>query len=281
MMNESGALPQMPFAVNKRGNKSSALALRRVNFLDAWSVWRRNLDVYLRLWKMELAAPLIEPFFMIFAFGWGVGSLVAARVEGIPYLSFVGAGVLAFTVISRALFETTYGSYFRMVYQSTYDAILATPVDVESLAFAEICWAVTKAAIDSFLILIVLAVFGAATSWLALSVPLFLIVGSFFIAGLSLGVTAHVHDIDNYNLYLAIFFSVIFLCGAWFPVSVLPQALQLLAWTIPITSAIDLTRAALNGQFMPRHFLELFYMMLSALVFIEWALRSLRRRMIA
>jgi len=259
----------------------SLLALGRVNLLDAWSVWRRNLDVYLRLWKMELAAPLIEPFFMIFAFGWGVGSLIAARVEGVPYLSFVGAGVLAFTVISRALFETTYGAYFRMVYQSTYDAILATPVDAESLAFAEICWAVTKAAIDACLILIVLCVFGAATSWYALLVPLPLLAGSFFIAGLSLGVTAHIHDIDSYNLYLAIFFSAIFLCGAWFPVKALPQALQWFAWMIPITSAIDVTRAALIGKFLPRHLLELFYVLFAAFVFIEWALRSLRRRMVA
>jgi ABC-type uncharacterized transport system permease subunit len=73
---------------------------------------------------------------------------------------------------------------------------------------------------------------------------------------------------------------VIFLCGAWFPVSVLPQPLQLLAWMIPITSAIDLTRAALNGNFMPRHLLELLHATVSAR-FIEWALRSLRRRMIA
>lgn len=276
-MFEADALSNTHSAPNER----RAFALASVNLRDAWSVWRRNLDVYLRLWKMELAAPLIEPFFMIFAFGWGVGSLVAARVEGIPYLSFVGAGVLAFTVISRALFETTYGSYFRMVYQSTYDAILATPVDVESLAFAEIWWAVTKAAIDACLILVVLFVFGVATSFYAVLVPLPLIAGSFFIAGLSLGVTAHIRDIDNYNLYLAIFFSAIFLCGAWFPVSALPQALQVLAWLIPITSAIDLTRAALNGNFATRHLLEFFYLLLTAFLSIEWALRSLRKRMVA
>ena len=105
---------------------------------------------------------------MVFAFGWGVGSLIAAEVSGLPYLSFVGAGVLAFTVLSRSMFETAYGSYFRMVYQNTFDAILATPVEPESLAFAEISWAATKALIDSFIILIVLLVFGAAPSWLAL-----------------------------------------------------------------------------------------------------------------
>src|SRR5687768_9153167 len=112
-----------------------------------------------------------------------------------PYLSFVGAGVLSFAAISRALFECAYGSYFRMVYQSTFDAILATPVEVESLAFAEMCWATTKAAIDSLIILLILYLFGAAASPFALLTPLPLVGGAFFAAALTLSVTARVHDI--------------------------------------------------------------------------------------
>src|SRR5215210_1231152 len=216
----------------------AGLALSRANARDAFVVWQRNLEVYLRLWKVLMVPPLIEPVFSIFAFGWGVGSLIASRVEGIPYLSFVGAGLLAFTVIMRALFETTYGSYFRMVYQSTYDSILATPVEVESLACAEICWAVTKSSFDSVIILFILVLFGAATSPFAALAPLPLAVGSLWIASLSLGITAHTHDIDSYNVYMAVFFSSIFLCGAWFPLEVLPAALRWLAWAIPLTSVV-------------------------------------------
>lgn len=279
-MNVAAAKTVAPQTGAPAGQRFS-LAISRVDGRDALSVWQRNFLVYVRQWKMHMVAPLIEPVFTVFAFGWGIGSLIAARVEGVSYLSFVGAGVLAFTVIMRALFETTYGSYFRMVYQSTYDAILATPVEAESLAFAEICWAVTKAALDSLIILAVLALFGAATSAFALLAPVPLIVGSFFIAALSLGVTAHVHDIDSFNLYMAVFFSSIFLCGAWFPIEVLPQSLRLLAWAIPLTSAIDLTRALLTGTFYLRHIYEALYLTLTAVVFTEWALRSLRRRMVS
>ena len=261
--------------------EARALALLRVDMRDTMAVWRRNLLVHLRMWKVHVVAPIIEPIFTVFAFGWGVGALITARVEEMPYLSFVGAGVLAFTVIMRAMFETTYASYFRMVYQSTYDAILATPVDVESLALAEILWAVTKALIDAVIILIILIIFGAATSPWALLAPLPLLVGSFFIAGLSLGITAHIHDIDSYNFYMAIFFSLIFLCGAWFPIDVLPGALQVLARVLPLSSAIDLTRAFLTGNFQQRHIYEALYLLVTALVFCEWAMRSLRRRMLA
>jgi lipooligosaccharide transport system permease protein len=258
-----------------------ATAFRRVDWLDTVAVWRRNLLVHLRTWKVQVIAPVIEPIFSVLAFGWGVGALVTSRVQNVPYLTFVGAGILAFTVIMRAMFETTYGAYFRMVYQSTYDAILATPVEAESLAFAEILWAVSKALIDALIILLILVIFGAATSpWAALA-PVPLVFGSFFIAGLSLGITAHVHDIDSYNFYMAVFFSLIFLCGAWFPIDVLPRPLQFVAWTLPTTSAIDLTRAFLTGSFLKRHIFEALYLLFMAVVFTEWAMRSLRRRMVA
>ena len=138
----------------------SSLAMMHVNLRDALAVWRRTVEVHLRLWKLNLIAPAIEPVFSVLAFGWGLGALVAGKVSGISYLSFVGAGILGLTVLMRAMFETTYAAYFRMVYQSTYDAILATPVDAESLAFAEILWAITHAAMDTLIILIVLVAFG-------------------------------------------------------------------------------------------------------------------------
>ena len=79
-------------------------AFMRVDLRDALAVWRRNLLVLTRTWKVQVVAPIIEPIFTVFAFGWGIGALVTARVENMPYLTFVGAGVLAFTVIMRAMF---------------------------------------------------------------------------------------------------------------------------------------------------------------------------------
>jgi lipooligosaccharide transport system permease protein len=251
-----------------------------VDFTDSLAVWRRNSRVYFRLWKTELIAPVIEPVVSFFAFGFGIGALVASKVEGLSYLGFVGAGVLAFTVLMRTTFEMTYGAYFRMVYQSTYDAILATPVNAESLAFGEILFATTKGAIDSLFILPLVLIFGAATSLLSpvALIPLFL--GCVFLASLGLVVTSHVFEIDSFNIFFALFFSTMFLCGAWFPIDKLPFWLQLVAYLIPTTSVIDLTRACLNGSFSTRHIYELIYVVAMAFVFLEWALRSLRKRMV-
>jgi len=257
------------------------MAIASVDLRDALAVWRRNLVVHLRVWKLNLVAPIIEPVISVLGFGWGIGALVAGRVAGISYLSFAGAGLLAVTVLMRAMFETTYAAYFRMVYQSTYDAILATPVDAESLAFAEILWAITHGLFDTLIIMVVLTVFGAATSPWAILAPLPLVVGAAFMAGLSLGVTAHVHDIDAFNVYMALFFSTMYVTGAFFPLEVLPSWLQLPARILPQTESIDLTRAFLTGRFLSRHVYEGIYLVISAMIACEWALRSLRNRMVA
>ena len=235
-----------------------ALAATQINLVDALAVWRRNILVHLRVWKMNLVAPIIEPVISILGFGWGIGALVIGRVAGISYLSFAGAGLLAVTVLMRAMFETTYASYFRMVYQSTYDAILATPVDAESLAFAEILWAITHGLFDTLIIMVVLTVFGAATSPWAILAPVPLIVGASFMAGLSLGITAHVHDIDAFNVYMAIFFSTMYVSGAFFPLDVLPIWLQVPARILPQTESIELTRAFLTGRFQHDTFMKRF-----------------------
>jgi len=260
---------------------STTLAIGNVDLRDALAVWRRNVIVHLRVWKMNLVAPIIEPVISVLGFGWGIGALVAGQVSGISYLSFAGAGLLAITVLMRAMFETTYAAYFRMVYQSTYDAILATPVDAESLALAEILWAITHGAFDTVIIMGVLVAFGAATSWWAVLAPVPLIFGAMFMAGLSLGVTAHVHDIDAFNLYLAMFFSTMYVTGAFFPLDVLPVWLQVPARILPQTESIDLTRAFLTGRFQSRHIYEALYLIISAFVACEWAMRSLRKRMVA
>lgn len=234
----------------------------------------------MRLWKTELLAPIIEPVFTFFAFGFGVGALVSGKIYGLSYLSFIGAGVLAFSVLMRTIFEMTYGAYFRMVYQSTYDAILATPVNAESLAFGEISWAVTKGFIDTLFIIPLVIIFGSATSFFAPLAVVPLVVGCVFLGSLALWVTAHIYEIDHFNIFFAVFFSTIFLCGAWFPVENLPLWLQLVAYILPTTSIIDLTRAFLNGVFDARHVYEAFYLFIISLAMVEAALRSIRKRMV-
>jgi len=74
---------------------------------------------------------------------------------------------------------------------------------------------------------------------------------------------------------------LMYVSGAFFPLGVLPVWLQIPARVLPTTESIELTRAFLTGRFLPRHLYEAAYLVISAIVAGEWAMRSLRKRMVA
>src|SRR5207247_1564226 len=94
--------------------------------LRALRVWRRNLESWKRYAPSFFVAALGEPIFYLLAIGYGLGRFVAP-IDGLPYAAFLAPGMIAFTAMNSATFETTFGSFTRMTEQNTYAAILATP----------------------------------------------------------------------------------------------------------------------------------------------------------
>jgi lipooligosaccharide transport system permease protein len=60
--------------------------------------------------------------------------------------------------------ECTYGTYVRMTYQKTFDAILATPVNIDDLIAGELMWGATKSVLYGTIIMMVITVFGLVNS---------------------------------------------------------------------------------------------------------------------
>jgi lipooligosaccharide transport system permease protein len=91
----------------------------------AFRVWQRNFTVYTKLYKSSLALNFVEPVLYLAALGLGLGAFVK-EINGIPYINFIAPGIIASSAMFAAAYECTYGTYVRMFYQKTFDAILAT-----------------------------------------------------------------------------------------------------------------------------------------------------------
>ena len=121
----------------------------------AFLVWHRNLEVYLRTWFLNFLPPFLEPLLYIAGVGMGVGALVGDVPVGGPggmqisYARFIAPGMVAVAVMQQAFFECSFGSFIRMYYQKTFDALLATPCTLEDVAAGEIAWGATKALISA------------------------------------------------------------------------------------------------------------------------------------
>ncbi|MCZ7664333.1 MAG: ABC transporter permease [Thermoleophilia bacterium] len=244
-------------------------------------VWYRDAYVFRRLWKTNLLPPLIEPYLYLLALGLGVGFYIST-IDGVDYLSFVAPGILVTTSILQATFECTYGSYFRMAFQSTFDAIVATPVNPEEVSLGEICWGATRSLINAGALTVTLVILGRVPLlWIPVILALQFVAGLHF-GALSLLITSRVRQTEYFNFFLSgVVFPVQMLTGAFFPLSRIPDILQPVAWAVPLTSMIDLTRGIMLDRLDWTALPQLAYVLATTVLFAELALRSMRRRLIA
>lgn len=247
-------------------------------------VWKRNLVVYRRIWKISFITPLLEPLFYILAFGLGFSGLIGRIHYGgteLSYTQFIAPALIATAVMSNAFFETTYASFVRMYYQKTFDAILATPLSLEEIIIAEIVWSATKAAGAAAIMLTVLAVLGFVHLPQGL-----LLIPLAFLGGLAFGAigmffTGIIPSIDMFNLPIFLFITPMFLfSGTFFPVSNLPQWIRPLASAFPLYHLTELARWFSLGIKEANPIASAAYLILFTFFFTYLALKFMRKRLI-
>jgi lipooligosaccharide transport system permease protein len=211
--------------------------------------------------------------------GLGVGHYVG-EIDGLPYLVFVTAGILVTESMLRAAFECTYGSFYRMKYQNTFDAIISTPVSPDEVAFGEVMWGATKSLISSSVLFVVMFVIGVFDHPLALAAFPIIVIGGINFAALSLIVASRAREFEYFQFFFAVLFPLIFLCGTYFPLDRLPVVMQYALWVIPLTSVVDVIRAIISGSGTAYFTVKLVYVLLTTVLLVEVALRSLTSRLI-
>jgi len=109
-----------------------------------WKVWMRNFDVFKKTWKVNFLPPLLEPIFYLVALGFGLGQFVS-KIEGLSYIQFIAPALIAISIMYSSFFECTYGSFVRMYFQKTFDAIISTPINIEEVIPERCCGAQPEA----------------------------------------------------------------------------------------------------------------------------------------
>ncbi len=212
-------------------------------------VWMRNRDAYLKTFRVNFLPPLLEPLLYLFALGFGLGTFVQ-DIQGVPYVVYIAPALVAITTMYNAFFECTYNSFVRMYYEKTFDAIITTPVNLDEVVAGEILWGATKAMINALLVLAVVAAFRLAHWPHSLLVLPLSLVGGFVFAAIALLFTAVVPTIDSFNYPFYLYITPMFLfSGTFFPLEVLPKALQGFAWAaLPLTHVVYTYRLLMFGQ---------------------------------
>jgi lipooligosaccharide transport system permease protein len=261
-------------------NGSGLFSIPRVS-RRAWKVWRRNLEVFLKTYRVNFLPPFLEPVLYLLAIGLGIGSYVQ-QVDGIPYIRYIAPAILAISVMNSAFFECTYGSYVRMYYQKSFDAIIATPLNIEEVIAGELLWGATRSLIYAAIMLPVLIAFGVAALPVSFLVLPFAFLAGLLFATVAMCFTAVTPSIDALNYPSFLFITPMFLfSGTFFPLSLLPASLQYLAYAfLPLTHVVGIMRMLTLPSFSLLALVHLTWISVVSCVLFILSINLMRRRLI-
>jgi lipooligosaccharide transport system permease protein len=254
--------------------------MRRLEPAAIAGVMSREVANFRTYWRGTTFSSVLEPIVYLLAFGLGLGATLVDEVDGIPYIQFVGTGMVATAVIFSSALPSMFGTFVKHRFQNTYEAILAAPVDVEELVTAEMVWIATRSAVYGCVPLIVTFFWGLDPMPGMLLVPIFCFVTALGFAGFGVAMAATVAKIDQFNYVTALFVTPLFLvAGTFFPISGLPEGVQVVAQANPLHQLVELVR---GGAFGYEAVDILRFAFLVAFAFITWrvAVSRMSKRLI-
>jgi lipooligosaccharide transport system permease protein len=220
--------------------------------LSVWQGIVRQSDywwtVYKRTWKGSIVTSFASPLFYVLAMGVLLGGFVHVspdQLEGATsYLAFIVPGLIAAQAMQTAMFETTYPVMGAIKWHKSFYAQLASPLEVRDLANAMLMFTVFRVGSTCGVYFLVMAPFGVFESWWGpvLAWLVTMLVGMAF-ATWTFAFSAHVKSEASFGLVFRLVLIPLFLfSGSFFPISYLPNGLELIARLTPLWHGVNLTR---------------------------------------
>jgi lipooligosaccharide transport system permease protein len=247
-----------------------------------WKVWRRNFEVFMKTYKVNFFPPLLEPIFYLLALGIGLGTIVQTIPGFSSYIQFIAPALLAISMMNNSFFECTYGSFVRMYYQKTFDAIIATPVSIEEVIAGELVWGATRSLISTCIVLAVVGAFGLIGSPFFVLIPIVAFFVGLMFSAIAMCFTAIASNIDFFNYPAFLFITPMFLLsGTFFPIAALPWAVQVIALAfLPLTHAVNLSRGLIVGNLELSLLFSVLWIAVVTSVFFLLSIRLMKRKLI-
>ncbi|SCY48910.1 ABC transporter permease [Paracoccus tibetensis] len=218
----------------------------RVNWLGLATLARREVMRFMAVWQQTIFAPLMTAglFVLIFALALGQGR---GEVMGLPYLVFLGPGILMMTVIQNA-FANTSSSITAAKVQGNIVDTLMPPLSAGELLAGYLAGSVARAG----LVAVVIGTGMVLVTGRGIAHPLwtlaFVLLAALMLGGLGIlaGVLAQKFDqmaaITNF-----IITPLSFLSGTFYSVQALPEPFNTISHWNPVFYLIDGARYGVTG----------------------------------
>jgi ABC-2 type transport system permease protein len=209
-------------------------------------LWVRQIKRYFRA-KSRIISAIGQPLLLLFALGYGLGSVFKAAGHG-NYIHFLVPGILAQTILFSAVFfgiNIIYDKQFGFLKET-----LVAPVSRTKIMLGNALGGATTALFQGAILIFMAIVIGFRPYnwWMSLVSILILGLLAISLASFSSGLGAIVNDFQGFQaINQFLIFPLFFLSGALYPLTAAPRALQDIAAFNPISYAVDALRESLLG----------------------------------
>ncbi|NIJ13279.1 lipooligosaccharide transport system permease protein [Saccharomonospora amisosensis] len=246
----------------------------------AKAIIERSALTYSRGWLVFLSG-FVEPLFYLLAFQIGFGRLVAEVTgpDGQPmsYVAFVAPALLAASAMNGAVFDSTFGVFFKFRYDRTYDAMLATPIGPFDIALGEIGWAVLRGGLYALAFFGVMTGMGLVVSpWALLLVPVALLV-SFAFAAAGMACATFLRSPSQFDFIQLAVVPMFLFSTTFYPLTVYPEVLRVVVQCLPLYHGVELTRGLSVGVLDVSMLGHLAYLLVLAVLGLYGTSRRLHR----
>ncbi|MEM9474273.1 MAG: ABC transporter permease [Pseudomonadota bacterium] len=240
------------------------------------AIYRFEMARFFRTLLQSFLSPVISTSLYFVVFGAAIGSRIQ-EVDGVSYGAFIVPGLVMLTVMTQATTNASFGIYFPKFIGTIYE-LLSAPVNFLEITIGYVGAAATKALIIGLIILATAYFFVdlPITHPLAMVAFLLLTCLSFALLGFIIGIWAG--NFEQLQLIpLLIITPLVFLGGAFYSISMLPPAWQVVSLFNPVVYLISGFRWAFFGTAdvpVGISLLAITLFTLLCMAFIAWIFRT-------
>jgi len=210
------------------------------------TLWRREVNRFMKIKKQTLGAPLLETFLYISVFGAALGTRID-KLHGIDYIVFVVPGLIMMAWSTNA-FTNNSSSILQQKFQGAIQDQLSSPASPLELLLAFSLGGFMRGlivAVITFVASVILI--DLPVDHVLVLIPALFLVGFFFSQlGVLIGVRAEQFD-DVAFAQTFVLTPLIFLGGVFYSATLLPQPWETITHFNPIYYMINLVRYGFVG----------------------------------
>jgi ABC-2 type transport system permease protein len=210
------------------------------------TLWRREVNRFMKIKKQTIGAPLLETFLYISVFGAALGSRID-KLHGIDYVVFVIPGLIMMSWSVNA-FANNSSSILQQKFQGAIQDQLSSPASPLELLLAFSLGGFMRGLLVALLTFVVASLLvDLPVEHILVLIPALFLVGFFFSQlGVLIGVRAEQFD-DVAFAQTFILQPLIFLGGVFYSATLLPEPFETLTHFNPIFYMINLVRYGFVG----------------------------------